>query len=173
MDSAQMTITPVMVVLTGLLLSAAVVLAYFRRKPAAMCAYAGMGTCRTGLSAVWAIDTMVLWGLIAVVATILVYSDRQGAEDAAKARPFIATGTLAGAVAGLAANTMASLILGAAAGAVFGMLAYSRMTIRGRSQCQFPTRPFWMALARTGIPTLVTMAIVGMALARLLTLTTL
>ena len=107
-----------MVVLTGLLLSVAVILAYFRRKPAALCAYIGMWTCRIGLSAVWSIGDMVLWGLVALIATILAYSDRRDSEDCDSARPFVVTGTLTGAIVGLIVNTMAGLILGAAGGAV-------------------------------------------------------
>lgn len=106
---------PIMVVLTGLLLSVAVILAYFRRKPAALCAYIGMWTCRIGLSAVWSIGDMVLWGLVALIATILAYSDRRDSEDCDSARPFVVTGTLTGAIVGLIVNTMAGLILGAPA----------------------------------------------------------
>lgn len=164
---------PIMVVLTGLLLSVAVILAYFRRKPAALCAYIGMWTCRIGLSAVWSIGDMVLWGLVALIATILAYSDRRDSEDCDSARPFVVTGTLTGAIVGLIVNTMAGLILSAAGGAVFGMLAFSRINAHARQRCTFPTRPFWITLLRTGAAAIVTMTIVGMALARLLTLTTL
>lgn len=173
MDNAQLTMDPIMVVLTGLLLSAAVILSYFRRKPAALCAYIGMWTCRIGLSAVWDISDMVLWGFVALIATILAYSDRRDSEDCDSARPFVVTGALTGAIVGLIVNTMAGLILGAAVGAVFGMLAYSRINTRARQHCPFPTRPFWTTLLRSGVAAVVTMTIVGMALARLLTLTTL
>ncbi len=173
MDNAQLTMDPIMVVLTGLLLSAAVILAYFRRKPAALCAYAGMWTCRAGLSAVWDISEMILWGFVALIAVILAYSDRRDSEDCDGARPFVVTGTLTGAIVGLIVNTMAGLILGAAVGALFGMLAYSRINVHARQHCPFPSRPFWDVLLRTGAAAVVTMTIVGMALARLLTLTTL
>ena len=173
MDNAQLTMDPIMVVLTGLLLSAAVILAYFRRKPAALCAYIGMWTCRTGLSAVWDISEMVLWGFIALIATIVASSDRRDSEDCDNARPFVVTGTLTGAIIGLIVNTMAGLILGAAIGAVFGMLAFSRIITHARQHYPFPSRPFWDMLLRTGAAAVVTMTIVGMALARLLTLTTL
>lgn len=159
-----------MIVLTGLLLSAAVVLSYFRRKPSALCAYAGMWTCRIGLSAVWDLSTMMLWGFVALTAVVLAYAD---SDECAGARPFVVTGTLTGAIIGLVVNTMAGLILGAAAGAAFGLLAYSRMSSRGRQHCRFPSRQFAMTLVRIGAGTVVTMTIVGMALARLLTLTTL
>ena len=116
---------------------------------------------------------MVLWGLVALIATILAYSDRRDSEDCDSARPFVVTGTLTGAIVGLIVNTMAGLILGAAGGAVFGMLAFSRINAHARQRCTFPTRPFWITLLRTGAAAIVTMTIVGMALARLLTLTTL
>ncbi len=173
MDNAQLTQETIMVVLTGLLLSAAVILAYFRRKPAALCAYAGMWTSRAGLSTVWSISDMVLWGFAALIAVILAYSDNRDSEDCDNARPFVVTGTLTGAIVGLIVNTMAGLIGGAAIGAVFGMLAYSRINAHARQYCPFPTRPFWTTLLRTGLAPVVTMTIVGMALARLLTITTL
>lgn len=170
MEATHLTMTPTMIVLTGLLLSAAVVLSYFRRKPSALCAYAGMWTCRIGLSAVWDLSTMMLWGFVALTAVVLAYAD---SDECAGARPFVVTGTLTGAIIGLVVNTMAGLILGAAAGAAFGLLAYSRMSSRGRQHCRFPSRQFAMTLVRIGAGTVVTMTIVGMALARLLTLTTL
>lgn len=173
MEATQLTMTPTMIVLTGLLLSAAVVLSYFRRKPSALCAYAGMWTCRIGLSAVWDLSTMILWGFVALTAVVLAYADSGNNDEYTGARPFVATGTLTGAIVGLVVNTMAGLILGAAAGAVFGLLAYSRMSSRGRQYCRFPSRQFAMTLVRIGAGTVVTMTIVGMALARLLTLTTL
>lgn len=110
-------------------------------------------------------STMVFWGISTLMALGINYMLPFSVAASRLGMSYIAAGALCGTMVGLAASSEAAMICGAAAGAFFGAVAYSR-TPRGRAM-DFPSRPFFNYVVAKGLPLVVVMStsgIVAMAL---------
>ena len=140
----------------------AVVMAFFRRLPAAAVAFAGMLV--TGLSG----ESLLLpgqlwvWGIAAAIVTTNMYlSD---IPPVASLRLYTVGGALAGTAVGAAFGSVASLIICGAAGAFLGFEAFRR-TPAGRMNASPARRA--MIFADVAIPAAITFFIAAITLAQL------
>lgn len=79
---------------------------------------------------------------------------------------FLVTGALAGMAVGVALDAMTALIVGSAAGALFGALVFGN-TRRGKS-LGFPSRRYFNYVLAKALPLVVVMSAVGIAAATLI-----
>lgn len=145
----------------ALLLSGAVVLAFSRPTAGTVCAYAGAWAMRgSGYSPV--ASSLLLFWAVAVLIVISIDMLRRGeAPLPMRMRCFIVAGSLAGMAVGLTLY-QAGAILGAAVGALLGAIAYGGLShIRDIRAVARQTVAF-------GLPTVVTMSLIAIALQGLL-----
>ncbi len=108
---------------------------------------------------------MVFWAVAAAMVAALGFLLPQAVARSRHGVTYIAVGTLLGVLIGMLASG-AAMIVGAAAGALAGGVAFSR-TPGGRN-INFPSRQFFNYLGAKGLPAVVTLCILGIALALLI-----
>lgn len=157
--------TTFLAILGALALSAAIALAFRPLMPATFAAYASLWLFQWSGIVEFQSSTMLFWG----VATLLTLGiDRLLPAETARGkagRGYVGGGALAGMVVGMLMPG-AGIVLGTVIGAALGAMAYSR-TPEGKT-IAFPSSEFVRYLCACGLPTVVDMAIVGVALKTLL-----
>lgn len=146
-----------------LLAGAALVMAFFRRMPAVLPAYAAMVVAQMSDMIIFTSGTLWFWGAAAAIALAIQYMVR---PTASRTRQLYTVGaSLAGAVIGLAVGTRAAVIIAAAAGAFLGYAAYGR-TPAGRMSA----RPHGSAddMAATALPAVVNFSMLMLIFAQLI-----
>lgn len=147
------------------LLVGALYLCYRPLIPAAIIGYGAMWVLSYGHHITLSKDSLMFWGAATMI--ILVINSSQAQEtDNVKGAGYIASGALVGCIVGML-TTHAGIILGAAIGAILGFMAYSR-TPQGLSN-KLSVKEFIGQLAAKGLPTIVTLSIIGTAVDNLLT----
>jgi len=147
---------------TAILCLAAVVMAFFRRLPAAAVAFAGMLVAGIWGDALFVPGQLWFWGIAAVIVTVNLYLTELPPVTAL--RLYTVGGALAGTAAGAAFNSEATLIVCGATGAFLGFEAF-RHTPDGRMNAS-PTRRI-MIFADIAIPAAITFFIAAITLAQL------
>ena len=114
---------------------AAIVMCFFRRVPAFLAAYAAyvsaglLGAMRVP------VDQYVIWGFIALIDTVNIYSTKMIAPKAMHL--YSVVGCLVGSVVGAVVGSVAAVMVGGLIGALLGYLAYTR-TPQGRACASMP-----------------------------------
>lgn len=148
-----------------ILLSAGVVLAFRRTSAAAVLAYAGLvAVWYSGYAAAIMQSSLLFWAIaVIIVCGIRMAGGGASSDSAPVARYYITGGALAGMLAGLTLG-QSGMISGSVTGCIIGALAWSR-TPAGRGY----SRGLWGLTVASGLPAVVTMTLVGMAVSQLLT----
>ncbi len=141
----------------------ALVMAFFRRLPAVVFAYAAMLTASLSGLADFSSDQLWFWGAAALIALLITY----GVPDRiSKSRRLYTVGaTAVGAVIGLALGTQAAVIIASACGALLGYMAWGKTPAGRRST---PTGRPLDELASVGLPAVVNFSILTLIFARLI-----
>lgn len=147
------------VILSVLFMDLALWSLYTSRGWSAAAAFAGYFT-SSWLDGRPAADAMIFWGIAAAIvwgiAAMLPPAVSRGRSGVA----YIASAALAGGLVGLIMSG-AGLIIGSAAGAFLGALAFSR-TPAGREWSALPSSSFLRLLCAKGLPAVVTSCMVAM-----------
>lgn len=141
---------------------AAVVMAFFRRLPAAAVAFVAMIAAAMFGWAMFPQGQYWFWGIAALIVTINLYLDSQ--PPLLSLRLYTVGGALAGSVVGAAFGSTASLIVGGALGAFLGFEAFRR-TPDGTMKASLPRR--LSIFASVAIPAIVAFYIVILTFAQL------
>lgn len=145
-----------------LLSGAAVVLAFFRRTPAAAVSFAAMVVAGLSGLAVFSGGQYWFWGVAAAIATAIRYVAEP--EIPSPLRYYTVGGALAGAVVGLAINSAAAVTVASAVGAFLGFEAFRRTPGGSRTPLASPVP----ALAAVGLPAVVNFSMLMLILSQLL-----
>lgn len=149
-------------VATALLAAAALIMMYFPRTPSCLAAYMALWCARLSGYAPFADSVMWFWG-VAVVIVMINHRLLPGRiRNSRRGVGYMATGAITGMALGLTLHTAASIIVGAAAGAIIAAVAYAR-TADG-AVLQFPTSRFFNYLGAKGIPAVITAVMTGFIL---------
>ncbi len=140
----------------------AVVMAFFRRLPSTVAAFAAMLSAAAFGWGVFPSGQLWFWGIAALIVTVNLYLDSQ--PPLLSLRLFTAGGALAGCAVGAAVGSTGALIVCGAAGAFFGFEAF-RHTPAGRMKASLPRR--LSIFAAVAIPPLVTFFIATITFAQL------
>lgn len=151
----------ILIILSSLLLLAAVIWCFIPRGWSAVCAFAGMlllwlsGTSTLHGSQLWfwGAAAMIVLGLSVLLPTPVVYS-RRGVG-------YLVIGTIAGLFVGVLIS-QAAMVLGGVAGAFCAAMAYSR-TPAGK-MLHFPSYNFLNFLCAKALPPVITLSIVAVTL---------
>lgn len=112
------------------------------------------------------LDTMLFWGIAAAIVWGIAAMLPQAFSRSRAGVAYISSAALAGALVGLLMSS-AGLIIGAAAGAFLGALAYSR-TPAGREVMAFPSGSFLQLLCAKGLPAVVTASLAAMTVLQII-----
>lgn len=159
-------LSPLWLVISAMLMGVALVMMFYPRLPACLVAYAAM--CVGYLSGYTPFSTgdMIFW---AVATVIVLANDRllpSFVRSSRRGMGYIAGGAVTGMVVGLTFYRPASVILGAAAGAFIGAVAYARTS--SGAILDFPHAKFFNYLGAKGIPATVTASMVGIVVSMLI-----
>lgn len=157
--------TTTFIILGALLLSAAVVLTFRPLMPASLAAYASMWMFQWSGVLAFPASTMLFWGLATLIVLGLDRLLPAAITRGVDGRGYICGGALAGMVVGMLMSS-AGIILGAVIGAFLGAMAYSRTPL-GKA-LPFPSADFLRFLCARGLPAVVAVSMVGLALCGLL-----
>lgn len=146
------------------LLAGALYLCYRPLIPAAIIGYGAMWVLSYGNHITLSKDVLMFWGAATMIILVINSSQAQDADNA-KGAGYIASGALVGCIVGML-TTHAGIILGAAIGAILGFVAYCR-TPQGLTN-KFTVKEFIGQLAAKGLPTIVTLSIIGTVVDNLL-----
>ena len=149
-------------VIATILCLVAVVMAFFRRLPAAAVAFAGMLVAGLSAGSMLQSGQLWFWGIAAAIVTVNLYMSE--IPPVTSLRLYTVGGALAGTAVGAAFGTMASLIVCGAVGAFLGFEAFRR-TPDGRMNAAFARR--LMIFADVAIPAIITFFIAAITLAQL------
>lgn len=160
-------VTPIVILCAATLLAGvAAVLGFVPRLPAAVCAYMSMLAASASGVADFSGAQLGFWAAAtAIVVIIWIVRRPLTMADERHIQAYIAGGSLAGGIVGLAISTVAAVIISAAAGAFLGMIAFTR-TPRGRAAAgHFQAVDTYAAV---GLPAIVNYTIIMLILAQLL-----
>lgn len=150
-----------LLILGALLLSGALVAAFRNLTAATALAYAGLWSMRTSGYAPVSGSVLIFWAIAVVLVTSITLTRGSDFVMPARARYFIVGGALAGMGVGLL-YYQAGIILGSAAGAVLGAIAFGALTH------QRDYRAIGRYIVAAGLPAVVTMSLLGIAIGALL-----
>lgn len=139
------------------LLVGAIILCYKPLMPATLLAYGSMWLFDMGKHITTTRDELTFWGVATMIILVISSSRPQEVENP-KGVGYITSGALVGCILGML-TTHAGIILGSAIGAMLGFGAYCR-TPQGAS-IKLPSKEFLSQLAANGLPTIVTLSIIG------------
>lgn len=148
-----------------LLLAAGLILAFIPSRWSAPVAWAGLLLSVLSGHMMLSTGQIVFWACAAAMVTAIDFMLPPQVAGSRHGVMYIVTATLLGTLVGMIASG-AAMIVGAAVGAFAGALAFSR-TPRGHD-LTFPSRRFVNYLAAKGMPAVVTMCIIGIAVALLI-----
>lgn len=144
-------------VLTGISLAGM----YINRMPAAATAFLAMLCLEWSGAVTWTGYTLAFWGIAVAAALVNRYWLLPGAlASSHSGTPYTATGAIAGAAVGMTMMHASTIILGAAAGALFGGIIYAR-TPAG-AILAFPSSRFWGWMGAKALPAIVTASMAGL-----------
>lgn len=157
-----MTLT--LLIIAALLLAAAIAMTFLPSRWSAPVAWAGMVLTILSGHIMLSTSQIVFWGIAAAIVLALNFLLPPDISRSRVGINYIAAGTIIGTLLGILASGPA-MIVGSLIGAAAGAIAYSR-TPRGRN-LGFPSRPFFNYLAAKGLPAVITICIIGITLALL------
>lgn len=108
----------------------------------------------------------LFWLAASAVAAAIAFMLPDDVRASGAGTSFLVTGALAGMAVGVALDAMTALIVGSAAGALFGALVFGN-TRRGKS-LGFPSRRYFNYVLAKALPLVVVMSAVGIAAATLI-----
>ena len=155
-----------LLIVAGVMLTAAVVMAFIPQSWSAPLAWLGLLLARLSGHLMLSTGQVIFWAVAAAIVLGINYLLPVAVVKSRRGVPYIAGGALVGAFVGMIASG-AMLIVGSVVGATFGALAYKR-TPAG-ADLEFPSRRFFNYLAAKGLPAVVTLCIVGIALGLIVT----
>lgn len=153
---------PTLLLISGvILLSVAIALTYRPVIPAAIVALGGLYLMRMSGELNISGNSMLFW--CAATLLVLFINSLTSTEEQGKAKGvgYIVTGSMAGMFVGLLLSTE-GIIVGSAAGALLGATAFCR-TPAGAS-LRFPSLVFMRNLCAVGLPAIVAVCIIGIAI---------
>lgn len=103
-------------------------------------------------------STLLFWAIAVLIILFIGWMNATSVTVPVICRNYIVGGALVGMIAGLTLGN-AAMVAGSALGAVLGAVAFSRTPASG-----IVGRRFWRVLAEVGLPAVVTMTLVGLAL---------
>lgn len=103
-------------------------------------------------------STLLFWAIAVLIILFIGWMHVRVVRVPVICRNYIVGGALVGMIAGLTLGN-AAMVAGSALGAVLGAVAFSRTPASG-----IIGRRFWQVLAEVGLPAVVTMTLVGLAL---------
>lgn len=153
----------VVLLIVGLIaLALTLVLLFKPRYPAAVPAYASLLALHTSTYIYLTTSTLVFWGCATLLVALLHMLLPKGEPAASRASNlYVGLGALAGLAVGIAVSARI-VILGVILGTFLGLFAYSR-TPKG-SWLKFPTFTFIQYFCAKGLPAIVAVAIIGIAI---------
>lgn len=130
--------------------------------PGAVLAYSGLWL--FSWSGIIHPSTMLLtsWGVATGIVVAIELMLPIAVAKATNGMGYIAVGALAGTIVGMVGLNYGWMIVGAAAGSLLGCMAYSR-TPSGQ-RLRFPSSQFIQYLCAKGLPTVVTMSMIGISI---------
>ncbi len=146
-----------------LLCGASLVLAFFRRVPAAVVSFLAMIIAGMSRLVVFSSSQYWFWGIAVAIACCIQYLS-DAAKSGSTSRNYIVGGALAGSVIGLALGTQASVIVAAAIGGLLGFEAFRR-TPSGKAM---PRASRLNELASICLPAVVNFSILMLIFAQLI-----
>lgn len=148
--------------IASLLGGAAMIMAFFRRLPAVVVAFASMIVASLSDMIVFTANQLWFWGIAAAIALAIEYTVRPPQSNTRAI--YTVAGALAGAVIGLAMGTEAAVIIASVVGSLLGYMAYG-MTPAGRKEGS--VRPALDDLASVALPAVVNFSILMLIFAQL------
>ncbi|MGM9853467.1 MAG: hypothetical protein ACI30N_05825 [Muribaculaceae bacterium] len=153
----------------SLLVTLTVVAVFEPRLPAVLPAYAAMWLCRIDGIGLFSNGMLAFWGLASAIALAISYLVPRKVIYSRVGVGYINGGALVGAIVGMLSNTMAGVIVGSAAGMLFGGIAYTR-TMAGSEIMRFPSHHFFNYLCAKGLPAVVALSMATACTANILAL---
>lgn len=129
--------------------------------PGALLAYAGLWLLKWGGVLHPSTSLLISWGVIVVIVLIIDYLLPAGIARATNGMAYMGVGGLVGLFVGMTGFSLAWAVTGAAAGVLLGALAFTRMP--GGRELGFPSSRFFQYLCAKGLPAVVTLGIIGIA----------
>lgn len=149
--------TTAYLIIGAILMSAALVLSFRNSTTAAVAAFVGAWAMRAAGYLPVTAQQLLFWDIAVLMVLAISLMRRTAVAIPAKVRRFIAIGAIAGMAAGLSFH-QAGAIVGSALGAIFGLIAYSRLS----NMRQFAMLRDW--LLAYGLPIVVTMSLVALSI---------
>lgn len=142
-----------------LALCGAMVMAFRSSSSGAAFAYLGtIALTRSGYVSIPS-STLLFWAIAVLIVLFIGWMRVRMVNVTGVCRNYIVGGSLVGMIAGLTMGS-AAMIAGSAIGAMLGGVAFSRVSASGLHGARL-----WRVLAEVGLPAVVTMTLVGLALA--------
>lgn len=107
------------------------------------------------------VSLLTSWGVIAAIVLGLDLLLPRNVTRATNGMTYMGTGGLVGLFVGMTGFSLAWAVVGAAAGVLLGAFAYTRMP--GGEGLGFPSARFFQYLCAKGLPAVVTLGIIGIA----------
>ena len=142
----------------AVLLSGAIVLAFRSSVSGVAFSYLGLSALRGSKYISLNNNLMLFWALAVLIVLIINFWRGRKPNVPSVCRNYIVGGALVGMIVGLVMG-YAGMIIGSAIGAMLGGIAWSR-TASGNAV----TTRIWRSIVEIGLPAVVTMSVVGMAL---------
>lgn len=130
--------------------------------PGAALAYAGLWLLKWSGVIHPSVFLLVSWGIIVAIVIVIDLLLPQGIVRATNGMSYIGIGGLVGLFVGMTGFSLAWAVAGAAIGVVLGAIAYTRMP--GGRELGFPSSRFFQYLCAKGLPAVVTLGLIGIAL---------
>lgn len=153
----------IVLLIIGLICMALTLLLVFKpRFPASVPAYVALPTLHASTYIYLTTSTLVFWACATLIVAVLHMLLPKGEPATSRASNlYIALGGMVGLSVGLAINARV-IILGVIVGIILGLIAYTR-TPKGK-WLKFPTFTFIQYFCAKGLPAIVAMAMIGIAI---------
>ncbi len=148
-------------IFASILLAGAIALVFKPIFPASLAAYLGLWLLKWSGYVDLPADTMIFWGCATLLVLGLWVMLPRYLSRGTRGRGYIGLGTLCGMVVGMLISSP-GIIIGAVVGAILGAMAYVN-TPRGRDLPLF-SRQWTQLLCGVGLPAVVALSMVGLAL---------
>lgn len=130
--------------------------------PGAVLAYAGLWLFKWSGFIHPSAGLLASWGVIVVVVLVIDFLLPSSISRATNGMGYMGVGGLVGLFVGMTGFSLAWAVAGAAAGVLLGAFAYTRMP--GGKALGFPSSRFFQYLCAKGLPAVVTLGLIGIAL---------
>ena len=130
--------------------------------PGAVLAYAGLWLLKWSGFIHPSAGLLASWGVIVVVVLVIDFLLPSSISRATNGMGYMGVGGLVGLFVGMTGFSLAWAVAGAAAGVLLGAFAHTRMP--GGKALGFPSSRFFQYLCAKGLPAVVTLGLIGIAL---------